>query len=147
MFIYILRERERQTASGGGAERARERQTRKQAPGSELPAQSPIQGLNPPTVRSWPEPTSDEQPTEPTRCPWFFVCFVFFFLHMEKVKFRSFMKLSQVIQQRVKASFADSKASSHYVTQCCFTGEEWSRHTTLHFLSWQILTELFLKNV
>ena len=36
-------------------QRERERENPKQAPGSELSAQSPTQGLNPPTVRSWPE--------------------------------------------------------------------------------------------
>ena len=47
------RERERESASGGGAEREREReretQNLKQAPGSELSAQSPTWGLNPQT--------------------------------------------------------------------------------------------------
>ena len=40
------RERERQSSSGRGAEREGT-QNRRQAPGSELSAQSPIQGLNP----------------------------------------------------------------------------------------------------
>ena len=43
----------------GGAERERETQNPKQAPGSELSAQSPTQGSNPQTVRSWPELKSD----------------------------------------------------------------------------------------
>ena len=47
--------------SGGGAERERERETQnpKQAPGSELSAQSPTRGSNPQTARSWPELKSD----------------------------------------------------------------------------------------
>ena len=43
------RERERQSMSGGGAER--ETQNRKQAPGSELSAQSLMWGLNPQAER------------------------------------------------------------------------------------------------
>ena len=50
-------------------ERERETLNRKQAPGFELSAPSPTRGLNPWAVRSWPEPTSDAQPTEPPRCP------------------------------------------------------------------------------
>ena len=46
-YILILRERKRQSMSWGGAERERETQNLKQAPGSELSAQSPRQGLNP----------------------------------------------------------------------------------------------------
>ena len=45
MFIYFF-ERERQCVSRGGAERDGETQNPKQAPGSELSAQSPIQGSN-----------------------------------------------------------------------------------------------------
>ena len=41
--------------SRGGAERERETQNPEQAPGSELSAQSPMQGSNPRTARSWPE--------------------------------------------------------------------------------------------
>ena len=44
MFIYF-RERERQSASKGGAERE-ETQNLKQAPDSELSAQNPTQGSN-----------------------------------------------------------------------------------------------------
>ena len=60
--------------SRGGAERERETQNPKQAPGSELSAQSPMRGSNSQTVRSWPEPKSDAQPTEPPRRPttWHF---------------------------------------------------------------------------
>ena len=47
MFIFE-RERERARASGGGAESEREKQNLKQAPGSELTAQSqPDAGSNP----------------------------------------------------------------------------------------------------
>ena len=47
----------------------RETQYPKQAPGSELSAQSSMWGLNPWTVRSWSEPKSNAQPTEPARSP------------------------------------------------------------------------------
>ena len=55
--VYLLlRERERQTdrqnMSGGGAERETHTQNMKQSPGSELSAQSLIQGSNPQTLRS-----------------------------------------------------------------------------------------------
>ena len=50
MFIF---EKETETeCSGGGAEREGETQNLKQAPGSELSAQSPTWGLNPRTARS-----------------------------------------------------------------------------------------------
>ena len=68
MFTYF-RERDRQNMSGGGAERERETQNPKQAPGSELSAQSPMRGLNSQTLRSGPEPKSDAQLTEPPRHP------------------------------------------------------------------------------
>ena len=45
--------------SGGGAEREREAQILKQAPGSELSAQSPTPGSNSQTARSRPEPKWD----------------------------------------------------------------------------------------
>ena len=63
----FLRDRERQHERGRGRER--ETQNLKQAPGSELLAQSPTQGLNSQTARSWPELKSDAQPTEPPRRP------------------------------------------------------------------------------
>ena len=72
MFIYFW-DRERQSMNGGGSEREGDKNP-KQAPGSELSAQSPTQGSNSRTVRSWPEPKSDAQPNEPPRCPesnWF----------------------------------------------------------------------------
>ena len=40
---------------GAGMQRERETENRKQAPGSELSAQSLMWGLNSQTVRSWPE--------------------------------------------------------------------------------------------
>ena len=54
MFTYFERERERQRdrAQAGEGQREREAQNPKQAPGSELSAQSPTQGSNPQTVRS-----------------------------------------------------------------------------------------------
>ena len=51
MFIYFLREREREHKQGRG-KRERETQNLKQAPGSELSAQSLMWGSNPQTVRS-----------------------------------------------------------------------------------------------
>ena len=56
-------------------ERERETQNPKQAPGSELSAQSLMRGSNSQTVRSWPEPKSDTLSTEPPRRP----CFLYFF--------------------------------------------------------------------
>ena len=50
--VYFIFERETQRASRGGAERERETQNLKQAPGSELSAQSPTWGSNSQTVRS-----------------------------------------------------------------------------------------------
>ena len=46
------RERERDSMSGRGAKRVRETQNLKQAPGSELSAQSPTRSLNSGTLRS-----------------------------------------------------------------------------------------------
>ena len=53
----------------GGSERERERHNPKQAPGFELLAQNPTQGLNSQTTRA--EPESDAQPTEPPRHPYY----------------------------------------------------------------------------
>ena len=64
IFIYLYL---RQTAQAGEGERERETQNLKQALGSELSAQSPMQGSNSWAVRSCPEPKSDAQLTEP---PW-----------------------------------------------------------------------------
>ena len=47
----------------------RETQNLKQAPGSELSAQSPTQGSNSQSARSRPDLKSDTQPTEPPRHP------------------------------------------------------------------------------
>ena len=55
--------------SRGEAGKERETQNLKPAPGSKLSAQSPTWGSNSPTVRSWPEPKSEAQPTEPPRRP------------------------------------------------------------------------------
>ena len=71
MFIF---ERERLSASRGEAERERQTQNPKRAPGSERSVQSLTWGSNSQTVRSWPELKSDAQLTEPPRCPgqdWF----------------------------------------------------------------------------
>ena len=59
--------------SGGRAEREREAQDLKQAPGSELSAENPTRGLNSQTVRSQLEPKLVAQWTEPPRCPSFLV--------------------------------------------------------------------------
>ena len=59
--------RGRQSVSGGEAERERETQNPKQAPGSEWSAQSPTWGSNSRTARLWPEPKSVAQLTEPAR--------------------------------------------------------------------------------
>ena len=50
-FIFLKRERERQ-CEWGGAERERETQNLRQAPDSELSAQSLMRGLNPLTAKS-----------------------------------------------------------------------------------------------
>ena len=49
--------------------RQRDTQNPKRGPGSELSAQSLMRGSNSQTVRSWPGPKSDAQPTEPPRSP------------------------------------------------------------------------------
>ena len=64
LFIYLfIFERETEYELGRGRERGR------QNPQSRLQVLSPTQGLNPWTMRSWPEPKSDAQPTEPPRRP------------------------------------------------------------------------------
>ena len=50
-YLFIF-ERETDRPQAGEGERERETQNLKQAPGSELSAQSPTQGLTPGTVRS-----------------------------------------------------------------------------------------------
>ena len=89
-FMFVLFFRERQSTSWEG-QRERETQNPKQAPGSELSTQSPSQGWNSLMVsrkwalcwqqltlcrarpqepgRSWPEPKSDSQLTEPPQAP------------------------------------------------------------------------------
>ena len=47
IFLMFIFERERERENGGGAERQRETPNLKQATGSELSAQSPMQGSNP----------------------------------------------------------------------------------------------------
>ena len=60
MFL-LLRDR----ARAGEGQRDRETQNPKQAPGSDLSAQSLTRGSNSQTTRSWPEPKSDVQPGTP----------------------------------------------------------------------------------
>ena len=67
MFYFWGRERQ-EHEWGRGRERGRHR-IRKQAPGSEWSAQSPMWDSNSQTVRSWPEPKWVAQPTEPSRRP------------------------------------------------------------------------------
>ena len=74
LFIF-----ERESVSEGGAERERETQNPKRAPGSELSAQSLMQGLNPCTTRSCPELKSDASLTEPLRHPKALLFFFFNF--------------------------------------------------------------------
>ena len=62
----------------GRVERERETQNQKQAPGSELSAQSLMQGSNSKTMRSGPEPKLVAQPTEPPRHPCTFLKFIYF---------------------------------------------------------------------
>ena len=62
---------DRDRALVGEGQRERETQMQKQAPGSEVSVQSPRQGSNSQTMRSWPEPKSVAQPTEPPRHPYF----------------------------------------------------------------------------
>ena len=62
VYLFIF-ERERQSVRGGGAERERETQNPKQAPGSELSVQSLMRGSNSQAGRSRPELKS-----EPPRC-------------------------------------------------------------------------------
>ena len=50
----------------------KERETESKA-GSRLSAQSLMRGSNPQTVRTWPEPKSVAQPTEPPRRPKHFL--------------------------------------------------------------------------
>ena len=83
MFIYFWR-RETQNMSEG--QRERETQNPKQALSSELTAQSLTRGSNSLTARSWPEPKSDAQLTEPSRCPCFIFLSLFIFLRERESK-------------------------------------------------------------
>ena len=56
--MFIIFERQTDRTSAGEGQRETETQNPKQAPGSKLSAQSLIQGSNPRTTRSWPEPKS-----------------------------------------------------------------------------------------
>ena len=86
MFMYFW-DRERHRARTWEEQRERGTQNPKLATGSELSAQSPTRGSNSRTVRSWPEPKSDAQSTEPPRRPnpntlWPLVCLFFLFIHL-----------------------------------------------------------------
>ena len=71
IYVYLLfRDRGRQSMSRGGAERQEDTECEA---GSRLRAvstePSPMQGQNSQTARSWPEPKSEAQLTEPPRWP------------------------------------------------------------------------------
>ena len=85
VFNVYLFLREKESELGRGREKRRQRKL-KQAPGSELSAQSSMQGLNSWTMKSWPELKLDALPTEPPRCPSsdFFFKFVYLFWEREK---------------------------------------------------------------
>ena len=68
-FDVYLSLRERDRAWTREEQRDRETQNPKQAPGSEPSAHSLMWDLNSWTMRSWPEPKSDAQLTEPSRAP------------------------------------------------------------------------------
>ena len=53
------KDRERERVKAGEGQRERETQNPKQAPDSELSAQSLMWGSNSQTMRSWPQPKSD----------------------------------------------------------------------------------------
>ena len=57
--MVVVLEKERQSVSKGGTERERETQNPKQAPVSELSAQSLMRGSKSRAVRSGPEPKSE----------------------------------------------------------------------------------------
>ena len=58
-MLIFERERQSDRVWAGEEQTKGEAQIPKQGPGSDLSAQSPMQGSNPRTVRSWPEPKSD----------------------------------------------------------------------------------------
>ena len=66
--VYLLLREERDRARAGDRQREGETQNLKQAPGSELSAQSQTQDSNSQMARPWPEPKSEAQLTEPPRC-------------------------------------------------------------------------------
>ena len=68
-FLTFISETERDRARVGEGQRERETRNQKQAPDSELSAQSPTWGSNSQTVRLWPKPKSVAQPAEPSRRP------------------------------------------------------------------------------
>ena len=80
----------REWAWAGEGQREGETQNPKQAPGSELSAQGPMRGLNSQTVRSWPKPKSDAQPTESPRRPY-----VFLFLKLIYILTTAYIKNAQ----------------------------------------------------
>ena len=65
-------------------QREGETQNLKQASGSELSAQSPTRDSSSQTVRSWPEPKSDAQPTEPPRLPYLNIFIYSIYTHIHK---------------------------------------------------------------
>ena len=76
LFVHFFRERDR--AQVGVGQRERETQNPKQAPGSELSAQSPMQGLNPHCeIMTWAE--VGRLTDWATQVPLVMVFFIYFF--------------------------------------------------------------------
>ena len=106
MFIYYW-ETERDRAWTWEGQREEETQNLKQAPGSELSAQSPMRRSNSQTARLWPEPKSDAQPTEPPRRPlvYFLVHLSIFLVHLRKsafiTKYNAYTEVYKTVVQYV----------------------------------------------
>ena len=100
--VYLFL-RDRESTSGGGAEREREIQNLKQAPGSELSAQSPMQGSNSRTMRSWPERSRMlNRPSHPGT-PFFLT---FIYILFEFILGYSVRKLSRFILLHLAVHFS-----------------------------------------
>ena len=92
--IYLFL-RQRETEHEWERVGKRETQNLKQAPGSERSAQSPTRGLNSRSVRSWPEPKSATQLTEPPRSPKRLVIKSQYWLLGRDISICSFIRLRQ----------------------------------------------------
>ena len=82
-FFFFLRERKRtcMCEQGWGREGGRGSEA-----GSVLTAVNPMRGLNSWTVRSWPEPKSDAQLTEPLKCPNLYPVFIYWTRFLQLLK-------------------------------------------------------------